>query len=98
MHITHHQQQDSGRFVAQQTENQLSAQAGVLDYHLPQTGVMSINHIVVDKAFRGQGIARQLLDAAVLHARTQNMQIVPICSYARAVFQKNAGLQRLLYK
>ncbi len=45
-------------------------------------GVANINHTYVDPALRGQGIADQLLTAAVEQIRLAGLKACPTCSYA----------------
>jgi predicted GNAT family acetyltransferase len=52
------------------------------------TEQMVINHTQVFDGYEGQGIARQLVMAAVDFARTNNRTIVPVCSYAKAVLTR----------
>lgn len=50
------------------------------------------NHTWVDDSLRGQGVARQLLDAAVEFARQKHVKIVPICSYVEVMFRRDKSL------
>ena len=52
------------------------------------TEQMVINHTQVFDGYEGQGIARQLVLAAVDFARKNNRTIVPVCSYAKAVLTR----------
>lgn len=52
------------------------------------TEQMVINHTQVFDGYEGQGIARQLVMAAVDFARKNNRTIVPVCSYAKAVLTR----------
>jgi len=45
-------------------------------------GVANINHTYVDPALRGQGIAGQLMTAAVEQIRSAGLKARPTCSYA----------------
>ncbi len=49
---------------------------------------MVINHTQVFDGFEGQGIARQLVMAAVDFARKEGRKIMPVCSYAKAVLTR----------
>ena len=49
---------------------------------------MVINHTQVFDGYEGQGIARQLVMAAVDFARENNRTILPVCSYAKAVLTR----------
>ncbi|MDP4245361.1 MAG: GNAT family N-acetyltransferase, partial [Bacteroidota bacterium] len=46
-------------------------------------------HTEVDPAHEGKGIARQLLDAMVAHARENKLRVVPICPYVLAQFRRH---------
>lgn len=43
---------------------------------------MTINHTFVDDSLRGQGIASQLVQAAVNEIKKQHKQVKATCSYA----------------
>lgn len=43
------------------------------------------DHTWVDDSLRGQGTARQLLDALVEFAREKQLKIVPTCSYVDVI-------------
>lgn len=47
-----------------------------------------IDHTEVSDALRGQGAGKQLVSAAVNWARENQMKILPLCPFARAVFEK----------
>ncbi len=54
----------------------------------PATEQMVINHTQVFDGFEGQGIARQMVLAAVDFARKEGRKIMPVCSYAKAVLTR----------
>ena len=60
------------------------------------TEQMVIDHTQVFDGFEGQGIARQLVMAAVDFARENNHTIVPVCSYAKAVLTRTDEYQDIL--
>lgn len=45
-------------------------------------GVANICHTFVDPSLRGQGVADQLLSAAVEQIRSAGLKALPTCSYA----------------
>ncbi|NOT74349.1 MAG: N-acetyltransferase [Cyclobacteriaceae bacterium] len=47
-----------------------------------------ISHTQVDNVLRGKNAGKQLVAAAVEHARKNNIKIVPLCPFARSVFDK----------
>lgn len=60
------------------------------------TEQMVINHTQVFDGYEGQGIARQLVMAAVDFARKNNRTILPVCSYAKAVLTRTDEYQDVL--
>jgi uncharacterized protein len=58
-----------------------------LDYTV-SGDVMTITHTLVPPAARGRGIAAELMQAALLEARTAGRSVEPACSYAAAYMAK----------
>lgn len=52
-----------------------------------------VDHTFVDPSLRGQGVARQLLDAAVDWARRNGTKISATCSYVVVQFARDATLR-----
>lgn len=63
-------------------------QVGEMTYLL-QGENMTIDHTRVFEGYEGQGIARQLVLAAVEFARSHGRKIIPLCSYAQTFFARN---------
>lgn len=49
------------------------------------------DHTYVSPAARGQGVARELLDALAAYARDNDLQIVAQCSYVESMFKRHAA-------
>lgn len=47
-----------------------------------------IDHTTVDDSLRGTGTGAKLVRAAVEWARNENAKLMPLCPYARSVFDK----------
>lgn len=47
-----------------------------------------IDHTEVSDSLRGKGAGKQLVMAAVDYARKNNKRIIPLCPFARSVFQR----------
>ncbi|UOO77505.1 N-acetyltransferase [Neisseria sp. Dent CA1/247] len=62
-------------------------EAGHLKYDVSD-GLWNITHTVVNPAFRGQGLARILVDAAIAEAEKRNIRLKADCDYAAAVLAK----------
>jgi len=75
-----------------------SDRLGHLDYSLPDNATMTIDYVQVDPSLRGRGMGQQLVGAAVDWAREHARQVIPLCSYARAVMARTAGFQDVLAK
>lgn len=56
----------------------------------PEPDTWMANHTYVDPEYRGDGIAKLLLDRMVEEARLEEKRIFPVCSYVRAQFKRNA--------
>jgi uncharacterized protein len=62
----------------------------LLDYKV-SNGVFDIDYVFVPVAYRGQGIAGQLMEAALAYALSEGLRVNPICSYARAYIARKAS-------
>ena len=55
----------------------------IAEVTFPITDKMAnINHTFVDESLRGQGVAGQLMKAAVEQLKSKGLRAVPTCSYA----------------
>lgn len=54
----------------------------VVTYVFNDKNTILIDHTFVSDELRGQGIAKDLVDAVVNYARQENLKIIPLCSYA----------------
>jgi uncharacterized protein len=54
---------------------------------------MIIEHTEVDDSLGGKGVGQQLVHTAVEYARTHNMKIIPLCPFAKALFDKKPEWQ-----
>ena len=58
-------------------------------YTMPLPNKMIIEHTEVSDELRGKKVGDQLVHTAVEYARTNNIKIIPLCTFASAVFKKN---------
>ncbi len=61
-----------------------------------ENGDLSITHTIVNPLFRGQGIAKILMEKVIELAKEKELKIIPICSYAASYFEKNPEYKQLL--
>jgi uncharacterized protein len=55
-----------------------------------------IDHTDVSDALRGKGAGKQLVHAAVEYARANQIKIIPLCPFAKAVFDKTLEFKDVL--
>ena len=59
-----------------------------MTYSMTGTELMIIDHTEVSDTLRGKNVGYQLVKAAVEHARTHNMKILPLCPFVKAMMEK----------
>ena len=92
MKIVHEQQEAQGRFALYENEQF----AGEITYTKLGKNKISIDHTIVEKAFGGKGFGKVLVLEIAAYARANNIKVVPICTYAKAVFEKDTTLHDLM--
>ena len=60
-----------------------------ITYRWRDTQTIVADHTWVDSSLRGQGVAKQMLDALVAFAREKQLKIVPQCSYVDVMFRRD---------
>ncbi len=55
-----------------------------------------IDHTEVSDALRGKGAGKQLVSAAVEYARKNQIKILPLCPFAKSVFDKSPEFNDVL--
>ena len=81
---------DRGRF-----QTRVEGALCVADYRLAE-GVMAITHTEVARHLEGRGIAGELVQAALDHARDAGLKVRPLCSFSRAYMKRHPESQSLL--
>ena len=89
---TVHHLTDHSRF-----EIHIGEATAVLEYELAGT-VMTIHHTFVPVELRGQNIAGQLAKAAFDTARSEQLHVMPQCSYIASYAKRFPEAERLLLK
>ena len=69
---------------------------GHMTYLVTAEGEITIDHTEVNPDFGGQGIGKKLVMAAVEFAQENGLKIIPLCPYAKSVFDKNQELHSVL--
>lgn len=55
-----------------------------------------IDHTEVNESLKGQGIGKKLLLKIVKEAREMEIEILPLCPYAKHAFEKDESIQDVL--
>jgi len=90
--IRHEERGERGAFYVETEAGRLAELVYVRTS--PQTVV--IEHTDVSDALRGLGVGRLLVEAAVKWARRTGTRLVPVCTYAKSVFERYPGLRDVL--
>ena len=77
-----------GRFVIYEDE----LYAGEMTYEWQSSTTIAVDHTGVEKCFGGKGYGRLLIGAGVDFARCEGLKIVPVCSFVRKSFERDASL------
>ncbi|WP_425638186.1 GNAT family N-acetyltransferase [Algoriphagus yeomjeoni] len=57
---------------------------------------MIIEHTEVDDSLQGQGVGLKLLKDLVDYVRKEDIKVIPLCPFAKAMFKKKEELQDVL--
>jgi predicted GNAT family acetyltransferase len=92
MHIQHEQSGSKGAFYVEENGMRLAE----MTYSKAGDTRIIIDHTEVSDALRGKGAGKQLVRAAVDLARNNNLKILPLCPFARSIFEKVKDFQDVL--
>jgi uncharacterized protein len=93
MKIEHEHSGHRGAFVWIEDGERLA----VMTYTVAGSRVI-IDHTDVDDRLRGKGAGKQLVKSAVEWARADKVQLMPLCPFARSVFEKTPEYSDVLAK
>ena len=79
------------RAVVNETE------AGKMTYTWAGTDKFIIDHTEVNPDFAGQSVGKKMVIEAAQYARENNLKIIPLCPFAKSVFDKTKEIQDLLF-
>lgn len=81
-----------GAFVIEENNERLAE----MTYSKASDLLIIIDHTEVSDKLRGQGAGKQLVAKAVAYAREKGIKILPLCPFARAVFDKTPEYQDVM--
>ena len=91
MEISHERQGHRGAFVV----NRDGARLAELSYTVAGSRVI-LDHTQVDDSLRGTGTGARLVAAAVEWARAEKLSLLPLCPFARSVFDRTPAYADVL--
>ena len=70
---------------------------GLLHYTLAGPGKMIIDHTEVEEVYRRKGLGLRLVKAGVAYARENNLKILPLCPFAKKIFDITPAFADVLF-
>ena len=92
MQIQQQQKGIKGMFYVGDAENPKAEMV----YRVDAKNNIIIEHTEVVDELRGKNIGYQLVHAGVEYARQHNVKILPLCTFAKAAFEKEKDFQDVL--
>jgi predicted GNAT family acetyltransferase len=82
--LEHEESDHRGAFFIEAGGKRLAS----MTYSVAGEKTVIIDHTEVDAALRGTGAGKKLVEAAVAWARREGKRIIPLCPFAKSVFDK----------
>lgn len=74
-----------------------SVEAGIMTYSWAGDSKFIIDHTEVNPDFKGKNVGKQLVFKAVEFARQNHLKIIPLCPFAKSVFDKEDSIKDVLF-
>jgi Predicted acetyltransferase len=81
-----------GAFIIEQDHERLAE----MTYSVAGEKLIIIDHTEVSDKLKGKGAGKQLVAKAVEYARAKGIKILPLCPFARSVFDKTPEFQDVM--
>lgn len=92
MEIQHINNESKGFFKAMED----GKEAGRMTYSKAGESRFIIDHTEVNPEFNGKGVGKKMVLAAVEYARQNQLKILPLCPFAKSVFDKTEEIRDVL--
>ncbi|MCH8569658.1 MAG: N-acetyltransferase [Balneolales bacterium] len=83
---------NKGRFFILEND----VQEAEMTYTWAGSDKIIIDHTEVSDVLRGKGAGKAMVMKAVAYARDNGIKIIPLCPFAKSVFQKNKEIRDVL--
>jgi len=94
MNVQHRTGDTKGEFYIEKEDKAVAK----LTYSKAGSTQMIIDHTEVSDDYRGEGLGKTLVESAVKFAREEELKIIPLCPFAKAIIEKNVSLQDVVRK
>jgi len=71
--------------------------AGEMTYTWAGDTKFIIDHTAIEERFAGKGLGKLLVMKAVDFARTKGLKILPLCTFAKKVFDTDSSLNDIIF-
>ena len=92
MDVKHIFNESKGAFIIKNDTERLAE----MTYSKAGQNKIIIDHTEIDDSLRGQGAGNKLLMEAVNYARVEKLKIIPLCPFAKSVFDKDPSISDVL--
>ncbi len=92
--FTHNEDNGKGAFSATAD----GQRAGEMTYSRMNAHAVIVDHTGVSAAFEGQSLGKQLVEHGVQWARENEQKIMPLCPFARALFERTPAYQDVWFR
>lgn len=92
MDIQHRSGETKGEFFVEENGQ---TKANLTYSKTGETGII-LDHTEVSDELRGKSVGKALVEHAVTYAREHKLEVIPLCPYAKSVFEKDKSLRDVL--
>ena len=92
MIIKHEIMETKGAFIALEDDKKI----GEMVYSAAGPDKIIIEHTEVHPDEKGKGIGRVLLDKAIEYVRDNDLKVIPLCPYAKSMFDRDVNIRDVL--
>ena len=92
MEIEQIEEENKGRFEAIENKKQ----AGKITYTWAGQHKIIIDHTEVNPDFKGEGVAKKILNATIDFAKENKLKVIPLCPFAKSIIEKTPEYQEVL--
>lgn len=92
LEVTQKNRETKGEFIAAFD----GQKAGLMTYSWAGDDKIIIDHTEVEPAYNGKGVGKEMVYKAVEFAREKGIKILPLCPFAKAMFEKNEEIRDVL--